>query len=369
MKTIGLWCEEEFEKFYDVTLVKTDDRECFDSFLGDLESQPDAVYELLPNGYADSDLFLFYIKYNFFNNGYMVEPHANKFFFAWEHFVDNIPTYNISALKSYLSIVSSYNFRLLRKKGKLAEVFEALICNIIDPYIKGDIYINMSIADFGRWWKLTNKIHNEIDLFIKTYHKLDTLALLLGPIIKDVKKIQKRLNDILTSPTVPLFQLSAYLFFLSKISYKQNSFILSISLAHRALELYFQFLLMENNLAAFHNGVMRYTVNSSSVNVNLVTSEDLLIQYGDLSTDLGRNNFIIKLNSMRNKCLYMHGVLAFEQQTVKSVLDGCERLITRLAGNTRWRSLSNNMGFNLDYEYKILFDIEENLDTYCTRIS
>ncbi len=368
MKTIGLWSEEEFEKFYDVTLVKTDDREYFDSFLNDVETQPEAVYELLPNGYANSNLFLYYIKYNYFNDDYCVKANSSKFFFVWEQFVNSMPSYNISALKSYLSIMNSYDFSLLRGKNKLTEVFEAFICKIIEPYVKGDIYINISTADLGIWWKMSNEIHREVALFINEYRSQDTIKVLLDPIIAAAERIQKNLNDIVVSQEVPLFKLSAYLFFLSKTSYIQGRFILSILLVHRALELYFQSLSIECDVTAFVGGTIRYSVDTSSVNVNLVTTETLLEKYGKISKDPGRTKFIKNLNDIRNKCLYAHGFLAFKKSTVETVLNKCERLITRLEGNSRWRSLSSSMGFDLNCEYKLLFDIEDNLGSYCNRI-
>lgn len=337
---------------------------------------PKKCFVLAPNAEErDIPLLMHYIKHCLIGLDVPIESSKydlehREFLNRWHSLIESLN--NIDHLASLAKLSDIHLLtkgHLLTNFDKLHDELRQYLDTIMWPLVEDTPFLRTPTHIKLNCWH--QAVVNQKNLLKEYLAKMDAHSYKDIQIVKNLKVAAERIYRIWSryeqmNAYDKLFHVSAYLFFLAKISMKRRQNIMSLVFVHRAMDIYFQNIAMENSLIIEHpKGLVYKPFLGVKDRISLMTTEYVLVQRGIIASDLSRKNYLEWLNTTRNLSILAHGVYGVTSLETENALDKCSAIIKKIEGDLRWQQVSENYSLSNLFNYSNLYDFEREIDSYC----
>jgi hypothetical protein len=161
------------------------------------------------------------------------------------------------------------------------------------------------------------------------------------------------------------YRLSCYCFGLARIFERVDRPTDGLILLHRAIDLFFQYLGLQEKLIVISLDGLRYAHDRDErIIVSLRSTENFLVEKNILVVDRDRSNFLSEINAVRNQLLYTHGASSPVRDNLSDKMKAATAIIRHLEDDNRWVTITNELFATPSLEENAIFDAMDDIETY-----
>ncbi len=300
-----------------------------------------------------------------------LSAHFAAIMILWENLVDalnNVDHVNANLMISRID-EEKPKLTILTNMAFLLEELSKFIALVIRPLVEDTPLLNTPSHQKKINWHSATISHIKL---LKDY--LDQLNSHPFKHTQLIENIKDKVNNIYTfwykyekyAAAEKYFYFSAYIYFLSQCHFDSTQYGLSLLLAHRSMDLFFQYLAIDNALIIEQTNGMAYK-KELGINdrINLMNSEYILMRRGIISSDMERRDFLDWLNTSRNRLLLTHGAYGIMKDEAADALKKSAKIVEKVEGDLRWHKITDEFKIRDFFKYATIYDLEASIDSYC----
>jgi hypothetical protein len=367
---LGLWTLE-LGSSLDHILVTSEDLEIFELYREGVEWNPRSVYSCAPTIKENHHIFAWYIQSKVLSKSDLmihtdtINSASTYIVELLESFIHSLRCLNVVKCNEIIAECNTIDFSrfyLYKTKWLLSELSN--IAHIFHIVLIGESCVAPLTLDCKTWWEQPFVMKQKIDTSRSTvdFENLKKISAL-----SDILQVFDRISKLAGEwggchNKIDRHEPAAGLLMaLAKHWLSIGSTSIALLSAHRSIDLMMIFLLLKHGLIiptvkglVYSSDMMKY----AKFERNCRTLADARI------ITLSEKYLFEKLNNTRNNLREVHGFYVVGQSETERMIFELEKVLKRLASETKVWSIQDKFTLNLDLDISIFFDAETDFDSY-----
>lgn len=368
MPTVGVWSSDTITIVPDILLVHQEDFPFFSELTraGELPC-PARVFVVAPNGTGMEELLCLYVLGEHLQwDLAAIEASMPSFsvrYGAWSNVVQSLSGLDHVKASASIRELADRAHPKQSRMSRLVDVLSSYVNHCVQPLSDLRLFREVQHNQSMPWWQTSSVYTDSIAKFQKSLAQALQEMPALVVLDRAATSAARPWTAMLGKPTEEkFFDLSAFCFGWAERHAASKDFQWAFLLAYRSVDLYFQYLGLESGVLIEKTDELGYP--GSLDKVHLVDLEHQLFKSQKLASDESRRQFLVRINTARNRLFFTHGAHHVTEYEVTDILKTVSKTVERIESSTKWHQRANAFYPGIENALKMLFESVPDIHTF-----